>query len=65
MSDSRCLEIIWECRLSYGKSKQRGFAMTNKINLTRISLIGAGLLAAAVLFTPYAPSAAQGSGHDH
>ncbi len=34
--------------------------MTNKINLTRISLIGAGLLAATVLFAPNAPSAAQG-----
>ena len=34
--------------------------MTNKINLTRISLIGVGLLAATVLFAPNAPSAAQG-----
>ncbi len=34
--------------------------MTYKINLTRVSLIGASLLAAAVVFVPYAPSAAEG-----
>ena len=34
--------------------------MTNKIGLTRISFISAGLLAATIMFSPYTPSAAQG-----
>jgi hypothetical protein len=33
--------------------------MAPKINLTRVSLFSASLLAAAVVFTPYVPSAAQ------
>jgi hypothetical protein len=33
--------------------------MACKINLMRVSLISAGLLAAVVVFIPYAPSAAQ------
>ena len=33
--------------------------MTNKIGLTRISLISAGLLAATIMFAPCTPSAAQ------
>ena len=34
--------------------------MTNKIDLTRISLISAGLLVATIMFAPCTPSAAQG-----
>ncbi len=34
--------------------------MTNKIGLTRMSLISAGLLGATIMFAPYTPSAAQG-----
>jgi hypothetical protein len=45
-----------ECRLNYDESGQQGLAMRNKMSLTLFSV---GLLAATVLFAPYAPSVAQ------
>jgi hypothetical protein len=51
--------VFRECRLSDEASDQRGLAMANKIDLTRISLISAGLLAATIMFAPCTPSSAQ------